>query len=421
MTKAADGTAGHEGAGRRGGIPRGLRDDGPAILSYGFRPFFLGAGIFAIAAMAAWVGALAWGWPVGGDLYGPIAWHGHEMVFGYAGAALAGFMLTAIPNWTGRLPVAGPKLAVLVGIWLAGRLAMAQPDALGGWGAALVDLAFPLALTAIAAREVVAGRNWKNLKIVAALAALSLFDLCFHALVLTGNDPAHALRLALAALILLIGLVGGRIVPSFTRNWLSREGAGKLPAPFGLVDRVAMVLLGVALAAWSLAPEGVVTAGLALLAAVANVHRLLRWRGWASAEEPLVAVLHVGWAGVPAGLVAIAAAALDLLSAAGALHVLTVWAVGLMTLAVMTRASLGHTGRALTASPSTSLAYLLLLLAALVRPFAEMAGGQYHTLLAVAGGAWMAAFALYCAEYGPMLMRPKVMARQPGRGRTIPT
>lgn len=415
MTDASENQTGRDGQTRRGGIPRGLRNDGPAILSYGFRPFFLGAGLFAIAAMVAWVGALAWGWPVGGDLYGPIAWHGHEMLFGYASAALAGFMLTAIPNWTGRLPVAGPKLALLALLWLGGRLAMAQPDALGPWGAAVVDVAFPLALAGIAAREVIAGRNWKNLKIVVALAGLTLFDIGFHAMVLTGGDVTPLLRLALSALIVLIGLVGGRIVPSFTRNWLSREGAAKLPAPFGRVDMAAMVLLVSAMALWSLWPEGVATAALAGLAALVNICRLARWRGWATADEPLVLVLHMGWAGVPAGLVAIAAAALGLLSAAGALHVLTVWGVGLMTLAVMTRASLGHTGRKLTASASTSLAYLLLLLAALIRPFAEMAGEQYHTLLSVAGGAWIAAFALYCAEYGPMLLTPKLMPRQPNR------
>ena len=152
---------------RRGGIPRGLATDGPALLSYGFRPFFLGAGLFAIVAMALWIGALTEGWEVGGATYGALYWHAHEMLFGYSTAALAGFMLTAIPNWTGRLPVSGRPLLAIVLLWLAGRIVMLSPEAFGLYPAVVIEAAFVPVLAAIAGREIISGRNWKNLKILA--------------------------------------------------------------------------------------------------------------------------------------------------------------------------------------------------------------------------------------------------------------
>ncbi len=389
----------------RGPVPRGLAKDGPAILSYGFRPFFLGAGVFALLSMAGWIAALAAGWEIGGD-YGALNWHAHEMLFGYTSAAVAGFMLTAIPNWTSRLPVSGPRLLGLVLLWLGGRVAMAWAP-LGIAGAALLDGIFLPTLAIVAAIEIVTGRNWKNLKILAGLVGLSLANVGFHLAVILTGSAAEASRAGVAIYIMLIAIIGGRIVPSFTRNWLVKAGASLVPAPFGRFDTVSLGALLLALATWTSLPAHPATALLALAAAALQAWRLVRWRGWRTLDEPLLLALHVAYAFIPLGLAAIASAAMGWIAQASALHLLTVGAIGGMTLAVMTRSSLGHTGRKLSASKLTAPSYLSLLLAAVIRPFAELIGAHYHLLLEVAGACWLLAFGLFVCEYGPLLLAPR--------------
>jgi uncharacterized protein involved in response to NO len=387
------------------GIPRGIDRDGVVILSYGFRPFFLAAGCYGVVAMAGWMAALTLGFEPGGQTYGALFWHGHEMLFGYAAAAFAGFLLTAVPNWTGRLPVSGAPLLVLVAVWAAGRLAMLTPEILGLWFAALVDMAFLPLLAAIIAREVVAGRNWKNLKVLAGVTALAAANGYAHIVVLTGGDPQIALRLAIATYVALVALVGGRIIPSFTRNWLARNGAKQLPAAFDKVDVAAVVALLAGLLAWVTLPDQPLIAVPVTLATLLNAYRLWRWRGGGTIAEPLVAVLHAGYSFVPLGLLAIAASAQGWASQAASMHVLTIGVIGVMTLAVMTRASLGHTGQPLTASRLTSLSYVLVVVAAATRPFAEALPEHYNSLLAVAGIAWITAFGIFVIEYGPILAK----------------
>lgn len=397
-------------------VPRGLSNTGPAILSYGFRPFFLGAGIFAVLAMALWLGALTLGWEIGGS-YGALNWHAHEMLFGYTSAALAGFMLTAIPNWTGRLPVSGLPLLGLVAVWLTGRLAMLAPGVLGPIASLVIDAAFLPLLALIAGREIVVGRNWKNLKILAGLFALTMANLAFHISVSLTSSALDLSRLAIAVYVMLIAVIGGRIIPSFTRNFLARGGAGTLPSPFDRLDVVALIALLLALASWAIAPGYPTTLALALIAAGLQSFRLWRWRGLQTLEEPLLVALHVAYAFVPLGLVAIALASVGYIAEASALHVLTVGVIGNMTLAVMTRASLGHTGRPLVASKRTAFAYLALVLAAVLRPFAELLPEQYHLLLSFSAAGWLLAFGLFVLEYGPMLCRPKAGPRQGPRAR----
>ena len=385
-------------------IPRGIARSGPAVLSYGFRPFFLLAGVFAPLAMIMWIGALAGQWSIGGS-YGALNWHAHEMLFGYASAALAGFMLTAIPNWTGRLPVSGYQLLAIVCLWLAGRAAMAVPDLLGLLPSAIIDGAFLLAMAVIAGREIVAGKNWKNLKILAGLSALTIANAMFHASVLVEGSAAEASRATVGVYVTLIAVVGGRIVPSFTRNWLVKAGSPRLPQPFSRFDVMAILALVVACIAWVAAAQTVAAAILAFIAAALQAVRLWRWVGWRTAAEPLLLVLHIGYGFIPLGLLCVGLSELGILSPPSALHVLTVGAIGVMTFAIMTRASLGHTGRPLTGSTNISVAYAALILAAIVRPFAEVFPEAYHLLLAIAGVAWIVAFGLFLAEYGPILLR----------------
>lgn len=389
-----------------GAIPRGIASSGPAILSYGFRPFFLLAGIWAVLAMALWVAALTLGWPIGGT-YGPVNWHAHEMVFGYTAAALAGFMLTAIPNWTGRLPVSGLPLLCLVLVWLAGRLAMLFPDMVGLEIAFAVEAAFLPLLLVVALREIIAGKNWKNLKIVIALGMLSLANGWFHVAVFRGADSAGAGRLAVASWIVLIAIVGGRIIPSFTRNWLARNNAKVLPAPFGTFDKLAIVSMVAALALWIVLPFHPATGALCALVGIVHAVRLWRWRGYKVWSEPIVFVMHAAYGFLCLGFFAIAAVSAGWMSPASAIHVFTVGALGGMTLAVMTRAALGHTGRPITASPATVASYVFLGAAALSRPAVDLMPQYYYPIFALSGLLWLFAFVSFLIVYAPILVAPR--------------
>ncbi len=216
---------------------------GPAILSYGFRPFFLLGSVWAALAMVLWVVMLT-GHDVLATTFDPVSWHAHEFLFGYLGAVLAGFLLTAVPNWTGRLPIVGWPLGALVGLWLAGRVAVATSALLPPGVAAAIDLTFPVALFAALGREVVTGRNWKNLPVLGLLLGLILANGLYHLEAAQGGYPAKgiALRMGLAVAVMMISLIGGRIVPSFTRNWLAQRRNPALPVPFGRGDRVVLAV-----------------------------------------------------------------------------------------------------------------------------------------------------------------------------------
>ncbi|NVD40467.1 NnrS family protein [Ensifer sp. HO-A22] len=389
-----------------GGIPRGIATTGPVLFSYGFRPFFLGASLWAIFAMVAWIAALITGVDIAGA-YGSIHWHAHEMLFGFSSAVLAGFLLTAVPNWTGRLPVSGWPLAYLFGLWLVGRLALLATDVTGVIPAALIEALFMPALLAICAREIIVGRKWKDLKVVGGLVLLSAANLWFHMSVIRELDVDAAARLAIGAYVMLIMIVGGRILPSFTRNWLNKFGRTDFPVPYNRFD-TASILVGVAaLASWTYAPLHIVTAAVAAIASLMQAARLVRWRGWTTWPDKIVFVLHAAYAFVPLGFAAVAAGAIEILDPYSAMHVMTVGVMASMMLAVMTRASRGHTGRPLAASYLSCAAYVAIIGAALARPFAEMLPTHYHHLIALSGALWITAFALFCIEYGPMLVRDR--------------
>ncbi len=380
---------------------------GPAILSFGFRPFFLLAGIWAALAMVLWIGMWAGGLSLP-TAFDPISWHAHEMMFGYLGAVIAGFLMTAIPNWTGRMPIVGWPLAVLVGLWLAGRVAVAF-SAGGAWLAAVIDLAFPVALVAAMGREIAAGKNWRNLPVVGLVALFTLANLLFHLEAMQGGAPyaGVGLRIALAAAITLVSLIGGRVVPSFTRNWLVQQRSPILPTPFGKADKAVMALGIAALVLWIFAPAQPVVGAALLLAGLAHFWRLLRWSGRRARGEALVWVLHVGYAFVPLGFLAMAAAAAGWIPAAAGQHIWMAGAIGLMTLAIMTRASLGHTGRPLTASTATTGIYLALIGSVLAR-LAYGLRPEAMGLLHLAGGLWIVAYAGFAVVYWPVLVRPRL-------------
>ena len=377
---------------------------GAAIWRQGFRPFFLGAAIWSAAALALWILALTHGLVLP-TAFGAAAWHAHEMLFGFAAAAIAGFLLTAIPNWTGRLPIQGPGLAFLFALWAAGRLAVATSSLVGEGLAALVDVGFLATLCAVVLREILAGRNWRNLPMAGVLAVLTLANLLTHLELLGRADTtATGQRLTIATVVLLITLIGGRIVPSFTRNWLKKRGEALLPRTFGWLDRATVALTALTGLGWTLLPESKFIGSLALLTAVAQGVRLSGWRGQRTAAEPLVWVLHLAYTWLPIGFALLGIAILtDLLLPSAAFHALTAGAMGTMILAVMTRATLGHSGRALTAGPATVAIYGLVTLSALLRLLSPLFGDAELTVMALAGLSWIAAFGLFVAAYGPLL------------------
>ncbi len=383
---------------------------GPAILTYGFRPFFLSAALWAGLAMALWVPMLT-GLIVLPTAFDPVSWwHAHEFLFGYLGAVVAGFLLTAVPNWTGRLPIVGWPLGALAALWLAGRVAVAASAALPAGLVAVIDLAFPVTLAAVIGREIVAGRNWRNLIVLGLLAVFAAGNLLFHWEAARGDYAAqgYGFRLALCAGLMMIAVIGGRVVPSFTRNWLAKRGPGRLPVPpMQRFDKVALLALMAALLLWVALPFDLVTGAALILAGALHLARLARWAGHRTLAEPLVAVLHAGYAFLPLGALALGAEIIEpgWLGAAEAQHLWMGGAVGLMTLAVMTRATLGHTGLMLTAGPGTVAIYLSLAAAVLARVAAGFWPEAAGLLHAAAGLLWIGAFGGFAVVYGPLLLR----------------
>jgi uncharacterized protein involved in response to NO len=391
------------------------RNDPPAILTVAFRPFFLAASLWSALALTLWIVLFMTGLALP-SRFDPLTWHIHEMLFGFVLAAIAGFMLTAIPNWTGRTPIRGAPLGGLVLLWLLGRIACLISGSIPLWLAATVDLAFPFVLCALAAFEITAARNWRNLAMPIPIAVLGIADLLMY-LENTGLAVPTGLgwRLGLAAIIVLISVVASRIVPSFTRNWLAKHGTATLPAAQRSIDRAALGVLHGGLVGWAFLPAYRPFGALLLLAAVLNLWRLVRWRGFATLGEPLLVILHVGYAWVIVGAALLGAVMLtDAVPVAAAIHALTAGAIGTMVLAMMTRVARGHTGRPLQADRITVLIYLVISAAAVIRVAATFANAWSMILLTASAALWVASFALFVIRYGPWLIAPRVEGPSPG-------
>ncbi|SOC25290.1 NnrS family protein [Stappia indica] len=303
-------------------------------LAVAFRPLFFAAALQAAAAVPLWV----WIYTAGvAEVAGlpAMTWHAHEMVFGFLPPIMAGYLLSATPNWSGRLPTAGRPLALLVGLWLAGRLVpLVAPLPL----ALAADAAFPLAVSALLIREMRLGRSGQSRHGLMLFPVLAVAALAHR---LLGDDPAMAATMArtgIAVAALLIAAVGGRLVPSLTRNALAGRGAERVPAPYGRFDIFVLLATSVALPAWVLAPDALFSAALLAAAGLLQLARLLRWRGWLLRRGDILA-LHAGYAWLVAGLLLAALSALPQsgVPADSALHALTAGAIGSMTLAVMSR------------------------------------------------------------------------------------
>lgn len=379
-----------------------------AFLSGGFRPFFLLGSAWAIVVLALFGEALVGSFTLPAAI-DPIAWHRHEMLFGYLGAVVGGFLLTAVPNWTGRRPITGVRLLALVLLWAAARLAILYSGRTGIAAAALLDSGFLLVMAAIAGIELYAARN-RNVPVVlltVTLAIAAALDLAEAGG--TFEPRGMGYRLGIGVLLTMVMLIGGRLIPTFTRNWLVKRGLEpSLPSPMQRFDIWALTTAIAGLLAWVIAPEARATGYALAGAGLLHLVRLARWQGWRTGTEPLVTMLHVAYLWVPVGLLLLGLANIStLVPASSGLHALTAGAFAGMTLAVMTRASLGHTGRELHADLPTIAIYLLITTAALVRVAAPMLPTDYMRSIHIAAIAWMGAFALFLLNYGAMLVRPR--------------
>ena len=387
-------------------IPRLRAYAGPALLTYGFRPFFLFGAIYAGLTVLAWL-PMFYGELEVASAFAPVDWHVHELLYGFLPATVAGFLLTAIPNWTGRLPIQGMPLLVLFALWLAGRVCVTLSAQTGWLAAAAVDAGFLVLLIAAATREIVAGKNWRNLRIIGMVTLLLAGNIAFHVEAHLRGHAEYGTRIGIAAIVLLLALIGGRVIPSFTRNWLARENPGRLPAPFGRFDGATIAVSAATLALWVVQPAGRLTAAALAIAAALNAVRLARWAGDRTGRDRLVLILHVGYLFVPLGFLLAGLGALDMIVASAAIHAWMVGAAGTLTLAVMTRASLGHTGSALIASPATQAIYAAIVIAALTRIGSSLMPDSGEWMLHIAAFAWAAAYLGFAAAYGPLLLRAR--------------
>jgi uncharacterized protein involved in response to NO len=381
---------------------------GPAFFSYGFRPFFVGAAVFAGIAVPAWILLLLTTRDDSGFLIAARDWHVHEMVFGFLPAVITGFLFTAIPNWTDRHPIRGRELMLLFALWLAGRLVIAVP-----WFTPLVsstvDAAFLIAVAGLVWREIAAASSWSHAPIGVVITLYAGANIFFHVLTLSGAATDLPWRMALTLVMLLLALIGGRVTPNFTREFLTERSMTEQPAPFSRFDGLSVALVGIAAVFWIVQPDTTATGWMLVAAGFVNLSRLSRWYGWVTWREPLVLILHLGYGWLAISLLALGGAILGVgLPATESVHALTTGAVGVMTLAVMTRASLGHTGRLRHAGPMTVFVYILANLGAVLRVFGPSTHLPEHVVLGLAAASWSGAYLLFALVYGPLLLRPSI-------------
>ncbi len=397
-------------------LPRYRSWRGPALLSQGFRPFFFAGALWAALALPLTLAVLFAGIepPL---LLDPVAYHAHELLFGYLAAVMAGYLLSALPNWTGRLPLQGMPLLLLVLLWAGGRMTVPFGGFLGATVVAPVDLAFLLAMLSVSAREVIAGRNWRNLPMLAALALLLLANGLSH-LEAAGMAETGAIgrRLAISVFLLLIARIGGRLIPSFVRNWLQKRGCRRLPPGERRFDHWVLAATALTLAMWIAGGTGASLGVAAALTALLHLLRFLRWQPHRVGSEPFLWSFLFGYLWLIAGFALLALAAASAVPLSAAIHAFTAGAMGAMPLAVMTRMSLSMTGRALGPGGATTAIHLLANLAAVLRIAAVFPDAGYLPIIELAAASWSAAFLLFLGICGGALLSPRPRGTgNPGR------
>jgi uncharacterized protein involved in response to NO len=382
-----------------------LAPTGPAWLALGFRPFFILAGVAAVALITTWLAAWG-GQPVTPDYYGPILWHSHEMLFGYTTAVIAGFLLTAVRNWTGVDTPTGYWLGLLVLLWIAGRFAPLAPGILPAFIIAGIDLAF-LPAVALAIRPALwKGPQKMNRIFVPILAAMMLANLLVHLQTLGITSTAgRGIDMMLYMVVMLVLMIGGRVMPFFTQGAIPDA----VPKRYPKVEIGTFIVLCILIAAGVLYPEPWIMGSLALLLAATQVIRVAGWHHPKVWGIPILWVLYTSFIWIIAGFVMTALAYADVLNLTQAKHALTIGGIGVLTLGMMSRVSLGHTGRSLQASPLMTISFITANVAALARVGGPLLLAQkYNLWIHISGGLWIVSFVLFCAVYLPVLSRPRV-------------
>jgi uncharacterized protein involved in response to NO len=377
-----------------------------ALFAKGFRPFFLLAAVWAVASVPLWLFVQS-GYVRLGAYFIPTDWHAHEMVFGFAAAVIAGFLLTAAANWTKRETATGPLLIVLCLIWIAGRAALLASSVLPPALVAVANLAFLPALALVLGRAIVGAKSRRNYGIVVALVALFGAQLLSHVGALEGDIllQRRGTRLGVDLVLVLIAVIGGRVIPLFTRN---ATGATDIESDRRL-DLLAIASVVAVGAADAIVLYGPILGVLAAVAAVLNALRMRRWGVQHTLREPMLWVLHAGYAFLPIGLALRALSELTpAVQPSAALHALTVGCIGLLTLGMMARVTLGHTGREIAASRLVTAAFVVLLVATVLRVAGPMLGPRVSTSgIHAAASAWSLAFLIYLVRLGPLLLRSR--------------
>ena len=378
------------------------------IFQNSFRPFFIAAGIWATLAVPFWLLSY-FGILIATENFNILLWHQHEMLYGFVAAAITGFILTAIPNWTGRLPIKNKPLAILAFLWIVGRVGFLNIAIFGTTVTTLMDLPFLIVLVLVIAREIVSGKNWRNLPVIILISFFTLGNILVHLQIHEIIDSAElGIRLSTFVLSILLALIGGRIVPSFTRNWLAQNKANKFPRPFGNIDKISLISLVVFVFAQVIIPHHQATSLLALLAGLLHGIRFIRWKVWMTLAEPLIWILHVGYMWLCVALVLIGFSGLtDFVPYTSSYHALTVGAFSTMILAVMTRASLGHTGRTIKATLGTTTIFIFITIAAILRVYEPFINESGTLILSLSGIFWTLSFALFIFIYFPILTQPR--------------
>lgn len=377
----------------------------PAILQGGFRILFFLAALWAAYAMLAWIGFWTAGtdMPMGAML--PHDWHVHSLLFGFAPAVLGGFLLTAIPNWTGTKMISGAPLALMAVLWALGRVAVWLSGDLPVGLVILLDVSFLLTLLLVSARVLIKSGNIRNMPVLGFILLFLMGQVFFDVISLAGGyaSVTPGAKLSMSAIILLISLIGGRIVPAFTRNWLVKQGADDLPVMFGGFDKIVIAVSGVTLLTWIMSEANLITGTLMLIAGVLQLIRQSRWKGEKTTSALIVAILHLAYLFVPLGFILLGLSMIFPVSvpAMAGQHAWLSGAMGGMMLAVMTRASLGHTERELRTTWREVFIYGMVLLASVIRVVAAFPTPDF--LLHIAATAWVLAFAGFAALYAPVL------------------
>lgn len=373
-----------------------------ALWNLGFRPFYLLASLFSVFSVLLWVGQYS-GLFAAAYLRGSV-WHAHEMLFGYTTAVVAGFLLTAVRNWTGRPTAAGVTLMSLAALWIAGRVLVLTPFDVA---AAVTNAAFPVAVAIAIGIPLLKARNVRNYFFVGLLALIALLILAVH---LTsqqrlGFSPNWGLQLALDVVLFIMVVMGGRVIPMFTNNGIPGARATR----HAWVERSALGSVALLLISDLLQLPAAIVATVAMAGALAHGVRLYLWQPWRTVGTPLVWILHAAYAWVTVHLALRSLSELGVLSASLATHALTVGAIGGLTLGMMTRTARGHTGRALQADRYDVASYLMVQAAAIVRVLGGiMMPGLYLASIQLSGLLWAAAFAVYAVRYWPVLMGPRL-------------